>query len=99
MTPLMFSSNETFQVTYKAGDMQKEEDKKYLWLGNKYHGKPSPYIAPSSLASNAMPPEVGLLKHLLKSIQNCYGTLTPAVLLTQGSQVIYMHTLSTDNEN
>ncbi len=81
--------NESFQIQSADSD----DNKKYLWLGRKYHGKPSQYIAPAIMASNArplIPGEKPLQRHYT-AIRNCYLSLTPAVLITLGSQMLCVH--------
>ena len=79
--------NTEFQI------VEGESAEKYFWLAPKYCGKPSLHIAPSTLASSARALKAGEkpLQVLIKAVRKCYRELTPAVLLTLGSQILCVH--------
>lgn len=87
--------NEDLQIVVKDNGqvLQSDSTKKYVWLGKKYTGKPSPHIAPCNLGSRARPcsPDETPLATLFTAIENCYQQLTPAVLMTIGAQLLSMH--------
>ena len=80
--------NDSFQI--KPDD---QNGKSYVWIGRKYCGKPSHYIAPAIMSSNARPlgPGEKPLQRLIMAITKCYQSLTPAALLTLGSQILCIH--------
>ena len=67
--------NERFEIVVERSEV-KNSHSKYIWIGSKYRGKPSPYIAPANLRSTARPCQPG---------ESPVSTLFTAILKTATS--------------
>ncbi len=64
----------------------------FIWLGNYSSGKPTPFIAPQSLAASVKPPVLErpgkeALSRLIDAICRCFTTNAEAAFLTLGAEV------------